>query len=54
MIGSGINAAWRGLSVLLLEVQDLACATSSANSKLIHSGLRYLEHYGIPFSERKR
>lgn len=52
VIGGGINgagiaadAAGRGLSVLLLEAKDLACATSSASSKLIHGGLRYLEHY---------
>ncbi|KER02734.1 glycerol-3-phosphate dehydrogenase [Photorhabdus temperata] len=52
VIGGGINgagiaadAAGRGLSVLLLEAQDLAKATSSASSKLIHGGLRYLEHY---------
>lgn len=52
VIGGGINgagiavdAAGRGLSVLLLEAQDLACATSSASSKLIHGGLRYLEQY---------
>lgn len=52
VIGGGINgagiaadAAGRGLSVLMLEGQDLACATSSASSKLIHGGLRYLEHY---------
>ena len=52
VIGGGINgagiaadAAGRGLSVLMLEAQDLACATSSASSKLIHGGLRYLEHY---------
>lgn len=52
IVGGGINgtgiatdAAGRGLSVLLLEAQDLACATSSASSKLIHGGLRYLEHY---------
>ncbi|MFZ4832507.1 glycerol-3-phosphate dehydrogenase [Rouxiella sp. Mn2063] len=52
VIGGGINgtgiatdAAGRGLSVLLIEAQDLACATSSASSKLIHGGLRYLEHY---------
>ncbi|EOV8089362.1 MULTISPECIES: glycerol-3-phosphate dehydrogenase [Providencia] len=52
VIGGGINgagiaadAAGRGLSVLLLEAQDLASATSSASSKLIHGGLRYLEHY---------
>lgn len=52
VIGGGINgagiaadAAGRGLSVLMLEADDLACATSSASSKLIHGGLRYLEHY---------
>lgn len=52
VIGGGINGAGiaadavgRGLSVLMLEAQDLACATSSASSKLIHGGLRYLEHY---------
>lgn len=28
-----------------METKDLACATSSASSKLIHGGLRYLEHY---------
>jgi glycerol-3-phosphate dehydrogenase len=52
VIGGGINgagvardAAGRGLSVLLLEQADLASATSSWSSKLIHGGLRYLEHY---------
>ena len=52
VIGGGINgagiardAAGRGLSVLLLEKTDLAGATSSASTKLIHGGLRYLEHY---------
>ena len=52
VIGGGINgagiaadAAGRGLSVLMLEAQDLASATSSNSSKLIHGGLRYLEHY---------
>ncbi len=52
VIGGGINgagiardAAGRGLSVLLVEAADLASATSSASSKLIHGGLRYLEHY---------
>lgn len=51
VIGGGINgagiardAAGRGLSVLLVEAQDLAGATSSASSKLIHGGIRYLEH----------
>lgn len=52
VIGGGINgagiardAAGRGLSVALVERDDFACATSSASSKLIHGGLRYLEHY---------
>ncbi len=52
VVGGGINgvgiardAAGRGLSVLLVERGDLACATSSASSKLIHGGLRYLEQY---------
>jgi glycerol-3-phosphate dehydrogenase len=52
VIGGGINgagiardAAGRGLSVLLAEKADLGAATSSASSKLIHGGLRYLEQY---------
>ena len=52
VIGGGINgvgiaadAAGRGLSVFLCEKDDLAQHTSSASSKLIHGGLRYLEHY---------
>ena len=52
VVGGGINgagiardAAGRGLSVLLVEKDDLACATSSSSSKLIHGGLRYLELY---------
>ncbi|MGM0784327.1 MAG: glycerol-3-phosphate dehydrogenase [Pseudomonadota bacterium] len=52
VIGGGINgtgiandAAGRGLSVALCEQGDLAGATSSASSKLIHGGLRYLEHH---------
>ncbi|MDA5192580.1 glycerol-3-phosphate dehydrogenase [Govanella unica] len=52
IIGGGINgvgiardAAGRGLRVLLAEAHDLASATSSASSKLIHGGLRYLEQY---------
>ncbi|MGD8232595.1 glycerol-3-phosphate dehydrogenase [Vibrio sp. TRT 1302] len=52
IVGGGINgagiaadAAGRGLSVGLYEAQDFASATSSASSKLIHGGLRYLEHY---------
>ncbi len=52
IIGGGINgagiardAAGRGLSVLLVEAEDLASHTSSASTKLIHGGLRYLEYY---------
>jgi glycerol-3-phosphate dehydrogenase len=51
IIGGGINgcgiareAAGRGWSVFLCETNDLAAATSSASTKLIHGGLRYLEH----------
>jgi glycerol-3-phosphate dehydrogenase len=54
VIGGGINgvgiardAAGRGLSTLLVERADLASATSSASSKLIHGGLRYLEQYAF-------
>ena len=52
IVGGGVNGAGiaadaqgRGLSVMLCEQNDLASATSSASSKLIHGGLRYLEHY---------
>ena len=52
VIGGGINgagiardAAGRGLKVLLVEKDDLAAHTSSASTKLVHGGLRYLEHY---------
>ena len=52
VIGGGVNgagiardAAGRGAKVLLLEAGDLAGGTSSASTKLIHGGLRYLEHY---------
>lgn len=51
VVGGGINgsgiardAAGRGLSVVLCEQDDLASHTSSASTKLIHGGLRYLEH----------
>jgi glycerol-3-phosphate dehydrogenase len=51
VIGGGVNgcgiardAAGRGLSVYLCEQSDLAAGTSSASTKLIHGGLRYLEH----------
>jgi glycerol-3-phosphate dehydrogenase len=52
IIGGGVNgagiardAAGRGAKVLLLEAGDLASGTSSKSTKLIHGGLRYLEHY---------
>ncbi|MDJ0610163.1 MAG: glycerol-3-phosphate dehydrogenase [Kiloniellales bacterium] len=52
IVGGGINgagiardAAGRGLKVLLCEQHDLASATSSASTKLIHGGLRYLEYF---------
>lgn len=41
---SSADVAGRGLSVFLCEKDDLASHTSSASSKLIHGGLRYLEH----------
>jgi glycerol-3-phosphate dehydrogenase len=51
VIGAGINgaaiareAALAGLKVLLVERGDIGCGTSSASSRLIHGGLRYLEH----------
>jgi glycerol-3-phosphate dehydrogenase len=56
VIGGGVNGAGvardaqgrcggRGGKVLLLEARDLASGTSSASTKLVHGGLRYLEHY---------
>src|SRR6188768_4326687 len=54
VIGGGINgvaiardAAMRGLSVVLLERDDLASGTSAWSSRMIHGGLRYLEHREI-------
>lgn len=66
VVGGGINgcgiardAVGRGYSVYLAEMDDLASGTSSAASKLIHGGLRYLEHYEFSLvreslSERER
>jgi glycerol-3-phosphate dehydrogenase len=52
VVGAGINgaglardAAGRGLKVLLVDQGDIGGATSSASTKLIHGGLRYLEHF---------
>ena len=42
--GIALDAISRGLSVLLLEKQDFAAGTSSRSTKLVHGGLRYLEH----------
>ncbi|MCB1682392.1 MAG: glycerol-3-phosphate dehydrogenase [Rhodospirillales bacterium] len=54
IIGGGINgagiardAAGRGLTVVLVEGDDLASGTSSASTKLIHGGLRYLEYFNF-------
>lgn len=54
IVGGGVNgcgiardAAGRGLDVCLIEMNDLAGATSSASTKLIHGGLRYLETYEL-------
>jgi len=54
VVGGGINgagiardAAGRGLRVVLCEKDDLGAHTSSASSKLIHGGLRYLEHHAF-------
>ncbi len=66
VIGGGINGvgiardlAGRGARVVLFERDDLASGTSSASTKLIHGGLRYLEHYEFALvrealSERER
>jgi glycerol-3-phosphate dehydrogenase len=52
IVGGGINgagiardAAMRGLKVLLIEKGELGCATTSASTRLIHGGLRYLERF---------
>jgi glycerol-3-phosphate dehydrogenase len=52
IIGGGVNgagiardAAGRGAKVLLVEKDDLASHTSSSSTKLVHGGLRYLEHF---------
>ena len=54
VVGAGINGAGiardavgRGLTVTLIDSGDIGGATSSASTKLIHGGLRYLEHYAF-------
>src|SRR5262245_20632326 len=45
--GVAVDAALRGLRVALIDKGDFASGTSSASSKLVHGGLRYLEHGGL-------
>jgi glycerol-3-phosphate dehydrogenase len=45
--GVALDAATRGYSVALLERADYACGTSSRSSKLVHGGLRYLQHFDL-------
>lgn len=59
VIGGGINgcgiaadASMRGLSVVLVEKNDLASHTSSSSTKLIHGGLRYLEHFNFAYVKK--
>lgn len=59
VIGGGINgcgiaadASMRGLSVLLVEKDDLASKTSSSSTKLIHGGLRYLEYFNFRYVKK--
>ncbi len=49
IVGAGVarDASRRGLSVMVVEMNDLASGTSSRSSKLVHGGLRYLEQYEI-------
>ena len=58
IIGGGVNgcgvardAAGRGYRVYLAEKSDIASGTSSASSKLIHGGLRYLENFEFSLVE---
>src|SRR5260370_21978392 len=46
--GVALDAALRGLRVALIDKGDLAGGTSSVSSKLVHGGLRYLEHGAFP------
>lgn len=57
--GVALDAASRGLSVALVDKGDLAAGTSSRSSKLVHGGLRYLQHgeFGLVYqalAERQR
>src|SRR6476619_8390154 len=44
-VGTALDAASRGLSTALVERDDFASGTSSKSSKLVHGGLRYLQHH---------
>ncbi|GEK35292.1 glycerol-3-phosphate dehydrogenase/oxidase [Kurthia sibirica] len=46
-VGIALDAATRGLSVALVEMQDFAAGTSSRSTKLVHGGLRYLKQFQI-------
>ncbi|HEX7292681.1 MAG TPA: FAD-dependent oxidoreductase, partial [Conexibacter sp.] len=55
VIGAGINGAGiardatlRGLSVLLVDKGDVGAGTTSRSTRLVHGGLRYLEHFEVP------
>src|SRR5688500_8526450 len=47
--GVALDAATRGYSVALVEKRDYAAGTSSRSSKLVHGGLRYLQHFDLGF-----
>ena len=47
-MGVAVDAAARGLSVVLLEAHDFGKGTSSRSTKLVHGGVRYLEQGNIP------
>ena len=60
IIGGGINgcgiardASGRGLKICLAEMNDLASGTSSASTKLIHGGLRYLKYFDFKLKQFK-
>ena len=62
VVGGGVYGAWTaytaalsGVKTALIDCGDWACGTSSASSKLIHGGLRYLErfHFGLVRSSLK-
>ena len=50
--GVALDAAARGYSVALVERADYASGTSSRSSKLVHGGLRYLQHFDLGLGAR--